>query len=122
MPPSFRVRAGSFPARARFDSGNLNPNTCPLTVSKAGTGSGTVNSSPAGIDCGPTCSAFFDTGTAVTLTALPASGSRFSGWSGACSGTGACQVTMSTALSVTATFTLLPDPEPPARPKGLRSN
>lgn len=40
------------------------------------------------------------------LTAAPASGSAFSGWSGACSGTGTCSVTMSQAQSVTAKFTL----------------
>jgi hypothetical protein len=118
--PTGTTKLYTLPARARFDSGNLNPSTYPLTVTKAGTGNGTVTSSPAGIDCGASCSAFFDAGAGVTLSAAPASGSTFSGWSGACSGMGSCQVTMSTALSVTATFTLLPDPEPPA-PKGLRS-
>ena len=48
-----------------------------LTVSKAGTGSGTVTSSPAGINCGSTCSAPFDLGTSVTLTATADSGSTF---------------------------------------------
>ena len=59
-----------------------------LTVAKAGTGSGTVTSSPAGINCGATCSASFPAATVVTLTAAPAAGSTFAGWSGACSGTG----------------------------------
>jgi hypothetical protein len=78
-----------------------------LTVSPAGSGSGTVTSSPAGIDCGATCFAQFDQGQAVTLTASPATGSSFAGWSGrGCSGTGACQVTMSAAQSVSAEFTL----------------
>ena len=77
-----------------------------LTVATSGSGSGTVGSSPAGINCGATCSHAYATGTGVTLTATPASGSVFSGWSGACSGTGACNVTMSQARSVTATFTL----------------
>lgn len=77
-----------------------------LAVSTAGNGSGSVGSSPAGITCGSTCSHAFATGTGVTLTAAPASGSVFSGWSGACSGTGGCTVTMSQARSVTATFTL----------------
>src|SRR2546428_97530 len=53
-----------------------------LTVNKAGIGNGTVTSSPAGIDCGATCSAAYDSGTVVTLTATPASGSTFTGWSG----------------------------------------
>jgi hypothetical protein len=77
-----------------------------LTVAKAGTGSGTVTSNPAGINCGTTCSATYDEGTLVTLSASPDSNSTFTGWSGAgCSGTGTCQVTMDAAKSVTATFT-----------------
>ena len=75
-----------------------------LTVTRAGTGVGTVVSIPAGIDCGATCSAAFASGTAVTLTAAPAAGSTFAGWSGACSGTGACELTMDGARAVTATF------------------
>jgi murein peptide amidase A len=77
----------------------------PLSVTKAGSGSGTVTSSPAGIDCGSTCSDVFPSRTVVALTATAASGSTFTGWSGAgCSGTGSCQVTMSAAAWVTATF------------------
>lgn len=75
-----------------------------LTVSKTGSGSGTVTSSPSGINCGSDCSEAYGTGTAVTLTASPAAGSTFPGWSGACSGTGSCQVTMDAAKSVTAGF------------------
>ena len=75
-----------------------------LTVSKSGTGSGTVTSSPSGIDCGSDCSESYDEGTVVALTATAASGSIFGGWSGACSGTGTCTVTMNAAKSVTATF------------------
>ena len=77
-----------------------------LTVSKTGTGSGTVTSSPAGINCGLDCSETYTTNTAVTLTAASAAGSMFSGWSGACSGTGSCVVSMTGAKSVIATFTL----------------
>src|SRR5439155_20398798 len=79
-----------------------------LTVAPAGTGSGTVTSgeSPPRINCGATCSAAYDSGTGVTLTAAPASGSTFTGWSGGgCSGAGACTVTMSAARAVAATFT-----------------
>lgn len=75
-----------------------------LTVSKAGAGSGTVTSNPAGINCGSSCSASFSTGTDVTLTASAAAGSTFAGWGGACSGTGTCTVSMTIARSVTATF------------------
>jgi hypothetical protein len=84
--------------------GSPPPTTFDLSVSKAGTGSGTVTSSPAGIDCGSTCTAGYTSGTSVTLTATPAAGSVFAGWSGACSGTGTCTVAMSAARSVTATF------------------
>jgi Fe-S cluster biogenesis protein NfuA len=80
-----------------------------LTVSKSGA-VGTVTSSPPGIDCGATCSAFYQSGTVVNLTATPAVGSSFTSWSGACSGAGACQVTMDAARSVTATFA---DENPP---------
>jgi Divergent InlB B-repeat domain len=79
--------------------------TYPLTVTTAGTGAGTVSSAPAGITCGATCSATFTLSTPVTLTATPASGSTFTGWSGACSGsTTTCTVTVLGATSVTAAF------------------
>ena len=80
-------------------------NSAVLTVSV--TGSGTVTSNPPGINCPSTCSAGFSNGTNVTLTATATSGWVFSGWSGACSGTGGCTVTMTTAQSVTASFTQL---------------
>jgi hypothetical protein len=77
----------------------------PLTVTESGTGTGTVSSSPAGINCGATCSANFTSGTKVTLTATPGANSTFTGWSGGCAGTGTCTVTVSAATTVTATFT-----------------
>ena len=76
-----------------------------LTVTKAGTGDGRVSSSPAGNDCGQNCSASFAPDSLVTLTADPDESSTFNGWSGACSGTGDCEITMDTAKTVTATFT-----------------
>jgi PASTA domain/Divergent InlB B-repeat domain len=79
-----------------------------LSVAKSGSGSGTVTSSPAGIDCGSACSHGYTSGTSVTLTASAASGSTFAGWSGACSGSGNCSVPMTSAASVTATFALEP--------------
>lgn len=76
----------------------VNPTTFTLTVSTSGTGSGAVSSNP----LGPS----YTSGTTVTLTATPATGSTFTGWSGACSGTGSCVVTMDAPKTVTAAFTL----------------
>jgi len=74
------------------------------TLSVTKMGGGTVTSSPAGINCGGTCTASFAAGQGVTLQASPAAGYVFAGWGGACSGTGGCTVTMNTNASVTATF------------------
>jgi len=79
------------------------PKNYALSVSKAGTGGGTVTGPR--IDCGATCSAPFNAGTVVTLAATPDATSTFTGWSGACSGTGTCNVTMDAAKVATATFT-----------------
>jgi len=78
--------------------------TFTLTVTKAGTGTGTVTSAPVGINCGTDCTEAYTSGVVVTLTATPAAGSLFSGWSGACTGTGSCVVTMNAATTVTAVF------------------
>jgi uncharacterized repeat protein (TIGR03803 family) len=80
-----------------------------LTIQKGGTGAGTVtgtvNTNPTTLNCGTTCSVNFDYNTVVTLTASPIGTSVFTGWSGAgCSNTGTCQVTMTAAQTVTATF------------------
>jgi len=76
-----------------------------LTVTRSGTGAGTVTGT--GIACGADCTEDYNVGTIVTLTATPAAGSVFAGWSGGgCSGTGTCPVTMNTATTVNATFTL----------------
>ncbi len=84
-----------------------------LAVSKSGTGGGTVISSPAGINCGADCSESLVDGSSVTLTAAPATGSTFTGWSGAgCSGTSTCTVIMSEARAVNAEFAVVP-PVPP---------
>jgi List-Bact-rpt repeat protein len=74
------------------------------TVTTAGTGNGTITSNPTGINCGTTCSANYNSGTSVALTATAATGSSFTGWSGACTGTGSCSVSMTVNRSVTATF------------------
>jgi parallel beta-helix repeat protein len=75
-----------------------------LTVSKAGTGSGTVTSTPGNIACGAICTDTFASGTVVTLTAAPGTLASFGGWSGACTDAGTCRVTMDSDKSVTATF------------------
>jgi hypothetical protein len=67
-------------------------------------GEGSIVSFPAGINCGPACSASFATGTEVTLTPIPKSGHRFVGWTGACTGAGACVVWMGDREFVTAQF------------------
>ena len=61
------------------------PGKTALTLYKAGPGFGTVISAPAGISCAPTCGtgvAYFTSGATVTLTATPATGSTFAGWTG----------------------------------------
>ena len=95
------------------------PTTYTLSVSKSGTGTGTV--SGGSISCGSTCSqSGISAGTSITLTASPSSGSTFAGWSGGgCSGTGTCVLTMSSAVSVTATFTTAADTTPPTAPTNV---
>jgi hypothetical protein len=78
-----------------------------LGATVAGTGSGTVSSLPAGIDCPDDCSQEFEQGTEVMLSASAEEGSQFSGWSGDCSGTEASTaVTLDVDRSCTATFDL----------------
>jgi hypothetical protein len=75
-----------------------------LTLSRTGSGNGTVTSSPSGIDCGSACRTYFDADSVVMLTATPTSFSTFDGWSG----NSDCSdgvVTLSAAASCTATFT-----------------
>lgn len=81
-----------------------------LTVATNGNGTGTVTSSPSGISCGLMCSAGFGDGTVVTLSPSAGTNSGFTGWGGACSGIGACAVTMYADRSVTATFVSPPPP------------
>ncbi len=88
---------------ATFTSGPATPGTlATLNVVKFGAGSGTVTSNPPGIDCGATCSATYDSGTVVALTAIPAPGSFFAGWSAPCSADGT--VTLDTDKSCQALF------------------
>lgn len=78
-----------------------------LNVTLAGSGTGSVSSSPAGIDCGIDCGEVYEGGTGVVLTSTPDAGSKFRGWSGNpdCAD-GA--VTMNTDITCTATFTSFP--------------
>lgn len=81
-----------------------------LTITKQGTGQGTVTSTPAGIACGTACNATqanFKQGITVTIMAAPTADSQFAGWSGACSGTSpACQVSMDQTIHASAAFIL----------------
>jgi hypothetical protein len=73
-----------------------------LSVNKTGTGNGTVTSSPAGINCGSDCSESYPSGTVVVLSAIPAAGSVFSGWSGNGCSTGS--MNMNASRSCMAVF------------------
>ena len=75
-----------------------------LKAVKSGAGSGTITSNPAGISCPTDCEEAYEEGKKVTLTAAAGTASKFTGWSGACTGTGSCEVTMSAAKEVTANF------------------
>jgi hypothetical protein len=88
--------------------GGVAPTNPLLVVTVNGTGSGTVTSSPVGIDCGSDCSEAYASGASVTLTATADADSHFTGWGGACSDGGPCTVTMTASQSVTATFDLGP--------------
>jgi hypothetical protein len=83
-----------------------------LGVEVAGTGGGVIASNPAGISCPGDCMQVYNHGQNVTLNATSNGASLFSGWSGACTGTGACTVAMTQARNVTATFEALLVAEP----------
>jgi len=80
---------------------NFNPG---YGITVAVSGSGSVTSTPAGINCPGTCSDEFPQNTTVTLNETPATNNTFSGWSGACAGSGGCSVALNASSSVTATF------------------
>ena len=79
-------------------------------------GQGTVRSQPAGIDCGATCQASFDSTQMVSLTATAADGYRFDGWAGACGGTDSCQLMPSSDMQVIANFVALAQSQNPPQP------
>ena len=78
-----------------------------LTVSKTGSGSGTVTTSPAGVNCGADCTEAYEEGTIVSLMPNPDGGSTFAGWTGGADCADS-SVTMNVARSCTATFDLIP--------------
>lgn len=86
---------------AKSVTATFNNNNFTLTVSPP-TG-GTVTGT-GGISCSPTCSGTYSYSTGVTLQANPSANYVFSGWSGDCSGTGLCQLTMTGSKSVSANF------------------
>lgn len=88
-------------APSRVDAG-IDAPSGPVTVTVAVVGRGLVVSNPAGIRCEPTCTATFPPGTVVTLTAVPAAGWTFAGWSNGCTGAGTC---IPGSSPVTAIFT-----------------
>ncbi len=116
--PSFRLLCGlcftSLSGLALLGCGGGGGSTPPATtgppvsvLSVSVSGSGSVTSSPAGIDCGTTCSTGFPDGSTVTLMATAASGGTFSSWGGACASAGTatrCKVTMTQAQTVSAAF------------------
>ena len=96
------IRQTMGPVAAYRSTVVASPSSYSLAVSKSGTG--TVTSSPTGISCGSTCLANFSTGATITLTPSTTGGNTFSGWGGACTGSGACTVTMNSDKSVSASF------------------
>src|SRR5262249_9408926 len=101
----YRVNASS-----PFGDSNYSNEACGipaagLDVTVLTTGSGTVISAPAGIMCPGTCTQSYAVGTVLTLTAPPATGSSFSGWSGGgCAGAAPCVLTGNTPVTVSAAF------------------
>ena len=105
----YRVRA--FNAAGNSAYSNENCATTPaatfaVTLSRSGTGSGTVTSSPAGINCGTDCSETYPSGSPVTLTPVAANGSVFAGWSGNTDCADG-NVTVNANIGCTATFNLI---------------
>jgi hypothetical protein len=76
-----------------------------LNTIKKGTGSGTVTTTDGKINCGTDCNESYTSGQSVTLKATADVGSVFTGWSGACSGSNTCTISMNVTQNVTANFT-----------------
>jgi hypothetical protein len=95
----------------------VTPVTHALNVVLVGSGRGTVTFSQVGLTCPSTCAVAAAANGVYTGTASAATGSRFTGWSGACTGTGPCVVTLVDDATVTATFGALPPVPSIARPQ-----
>jgi trimeric autotransporter adhesin len=115
MPTQFISYSGTItvtdnvPASGSMQTINLS-GTGGAALSVTVTGSGTVTSSPAGINCPTTCSAVFAGNSQITLNTVPTAGSIFTGWGGdVCEGTGSCTFTITAATSVTANFSVSPN-------------
>jgi hypothetical protein len=91
----------------RFVRSAVQPGTFALSVTTSGNGV-VVGDGQSGISCGAACTGTYAAGTSVVLTAAPLAGSSFAGWSGDCTGTGACKVTLNTAKQVSARFKPVP--------------
>ncbi|HEY3065300.1 MAG TPA: FG-GAP-like repeat-containing protein [Methylomirabilota bacterium] len=97
---------GDLPVRSGLGSKILLPPQALLRVTR--NGSGTVSTAD-GMNCGTQCSKPYAPGTRVTLTATPAAGSQFSGWTGGgCTGTGPCEVAVTVNTPITASFCVAP--------------
>jgi uncharacterized repeat protein (TIGR01451 family) len=94
------------------DDDTISGSLVSVAVTRDGTGSGSIVSAPSGVTCGANCTSTtgsFALGSQVTMQAVPATGSVFTGWSGGtCSGTGACTFTVAAAQTITATFSANP--------------
>ena len=112
---SFTYTVGD--GRGDTATAEVSVNVATYTLSVTKTGNGSITSIPAGVDCGKTCSADFINGSTVTLVAHPDPGWTLGGWSGACTGTGPCTVSMDAAKSVNADF--LPPPPTPGSTANL---
>lgn len=98
-------RGASAAVKPRITGGRQPPLWSSNRLDTMVSGNGAIVSAPSGIQCGSSCSANFDAGASVVLTATPAVGSAFVGWSGACSGSEQlCTVAMGAARTATATF------------------
>lgn len=90
------------------DPGSSTPAKPTLTVTLAGTGKGSIGSTPGGLTCdATTCKGTFPAGTAVTLLPTATAGSLFGGWKGACTGTASCAPVMNGDVNLTADFQTL---------------